>query len=120
MSQASSKSSRQASIERNTKETQIKVDVNLDGTGVLNVETGLPFLDHMLDQIARHGLIDLSMTISGYYLAFLREDTILIGFLILGVDIIHTFVVTILLLVGNYKDGDGGYITYPGQILKQN
>ncbi|MFL2912920.1 MAG: hypothetical protein ACJZ5X_05625 [Opitutales bacterium] len=67
-----------------------------------------------------HGLIDLSMTISGYYLAFLREDTILIGFLILGVDIIHTFIVTILLLIGNYKDGDGDYITYPGQILKQN
>ena len=65
MSQASSKSSRQASIERNTKETQIKVDVNLDGTGVLNVETGLPFLDHMLDQIARHGLIDLSVLAQG-------------------------------------------------------
>ena len=65
MSQASSKSSRQASIERNTKETQIKVDVNLDGTGVLNVETGLPFLDHMLDQIARHGLIDLSVLARG-------------------------------------------------------
>ena len=57
--------SRSASVERNTKETQITVAVNLDGTGQLDVETGLPFLDHMLDQIARHGLIDLTIKAQG-------------------------------------------------------
>ena len=58
-------SPRQASVERNTKETQISVSVNLDGTGQLEVDTGLPFLDHMLDQVARHGLIDLSIKAVG-------------------------------------------------------
>ena len=58
-------SSRQATVERNTKETQIKVSVNLDGTGDLRCETGLPFLDHMLDQVARHGLIDLDIKAVG-------------------------------------------------------
>ena len=62
---APSDNSRQASVERNTKETQISISVNLDGTGKLDVETGLPFLDHMLDQIARHGLIDLSIIAKG-------------------------------------------------------
>ncbi len=57
--------SRQASVERNTKETQIAITVNLDGTGQLEVDTGLPFLDHMLDQLARHGLIDLSIKAVG-------------------------------------------------------
>jgi len=56
---------RTASVERNTKETQISVAVNLDGTGELEVDTGLPFLDHMLDQIARHGLIDISVKAVG-------------------------------------------------------
>tara|TARA_B110000858_G_scaffold134187_1_gene152529 strand:- start:31647 stop:32312 length:666 start_codon:yes stop_codon:yes gene_type:complete len=56
---------RTASVERNTKETQISVAVNLDGTGKLEVDTGLPFLDHMLDQIARHGLIDISVKAVG-------------------------------------------------------
>ena len=56
---------RQASIERNTNETQISVSVNLDGTGKLNCDTGLPFLDHMLDQIARHGLIDIEVNAVG-------------------------------------------------------
>jgi len=56
---------RKASIERNTKETQITVTVNLDGTGVLEAETGLPFLEHMLDQIARHGLIDIQVKAAG-------------------------------------------------------
>lgn len=56
---------RTASVERNTKETQISVAVNLDGTGKLEVETGLPFLDHMLDQVARHGLIDISVKAVG-------------------------------------------------------
>jgi len=57
--------SRQATVVRNTKETQISVTVNLDGTGVLEISTGLPFLDHMLDQVARHGLIDLKITAVG-------------------------------------------------------
>ncbi|MCH2357573.1 MAG: imidazoleglycerol-phosphate dehydratase, partial [Pseudomonadales bacterium] len=56
---------RQASVERNTRETQIAVSVNLDGSGQLEVDTGLPFFDHMLDQIARHGLIDLSIKAVG-------------------------------------------------------
>jgi imidazoleglycerol-phosphate dehydratase len=56
---------RTATVERNTKETQISVTVNLDGSGELSVETGLPFLDHMLDQIARHGLIDISIKANG-------------------------------------------------------
>lgn len=56
---------RQASIERNTNETQISVSVNLDGTGKLKCDTGLPFLDHMLDQIARHGLIDIDVKAIG-------------------------------------------------------
>ena len=56
---------RTASVERNTKETQISVAINLDGSGELEVDTGLPFLDHMLDQIARHGLIDISVKAVG-------------------------------------------------------
>ena len=48
-----------ASVERNTSETQIKVSVNLDGTGKAQFDTGMPFLEHMLGQIARHGLVDL-------------------------------------------------------------
>lgn len=56
---------RKASIERNTKETQITVTVNLDGTGVLEADTGLPFLEHMLDQIVRHGLIDIQVKAAG-------------------------------------------------------
>ena len=58
-------SPRQATVERNTTETQITVTLNLDGSGQLDVETGLPFLDHMLDQIARHGLIDLRVKATG-------------------------------------------------------
>jgi imidazoleglycerol-phosphate dehydratase len=56
---------RSAKVERNTNETQISVAINLDGTGKLQCETGLPFLDHMLDQIARHGLIDIEINAKG-------------------------------------------------------
>ena len=56
---------RTASIERNTKETEISVHVNLDGSGKSDISTGLRFFDHMLDQIARHGLIDLKLICKG-------------------------------------------------------
>ena len=56
---------RTAEIERNTLETQIRVKLNLDGTGDAKFETGIPFLEHMLDQVARHGLIDLEIKASG-------------------------------------------------------
>ena len=58
-------SSRRAEISRNTKETQITLSVNLDGTGVSRLNTGLPFLEHMLEQVARHGLIDLTLEAKG-------------------------------------------------------
>jgi len=57
--------SRNSSVERNTKETQIKINLNLDGTGISKLESGIGFLDHMLDQIARHGLIDLEVQAKG-------------------------------------------------------
>jgi imidazoleglycerol-phosphate dehydratase len=56
---------RVAEVVRNTSETQIRVKVNLDGTGQQKLATGVPFLDHMLDQIARHGLIDLEVEAQG-------------------------------------------------------
>ncbi len=56
---------RTAEVTRNTGETQIRVAVNLDGTGAQKLDTGVPFLDHMLDQIARHGLIDLQVEAKG-------------------------------------------------------
>jgi len=65
MSALAPPSMRHATVERNTKETQITVTVKLDGSGQLDVETGLPFLDHMLDQIARHGLIDMTIRATG-------------------------------------------------------
>lgn len=58
-------SERTAQVERNTLETQIRVSVNLDGTGQSHFVTGVPFLDHMLDQVARHGLIDLNIEANG-------------------------------------------------------
>ncbi len=56
---------RQAEISRNTLETQVTVRVNLDGTGQSHLSTGIGFLDHMLDQVARHGMIDLDVEARG-------------------------------------------------------
>lgn len=56
---------RTATVTRDTLETQITVKVNLDGTGTASFDTGIPFLEHMLDQIARHGLIDLDIKANG-------------------------------------------------------
>lgn len=56
---------RTAEVERNTLETRIRVRLNLDGTGATAFKTGVPFLDHMLEQIARHGLIDLEIDAEG-------------------------------------------------------
>ena len=58
-------SQRTAAVSRTTNETQIRVAINLDGTGQQKLHTGVPFLDHMLDQIARHGLIDLDIEAVG-------------------------------------------------------
>ncbi len=56
---------RQAQVTRNTLETQITIDLNLDGKGSTAMKTGIPFLEHMLDQIARHGMIDFDITAKG-------------------------------------------------------
>ena len=56
---------RTAHVVRNTSETQIEITLNLDGTGVAQLDSGVPFLDHMLDQIARHGLMDLTVKAKG-------------------------------------------------------
>ncbi len=56
---------RSAKVTRNTLETQISVELNLEGTGKASFETGLPFLDHMLDQVARHGLLDMNIIAKG-------------------------------------------------------
>lgn len=56
---------RTATVQRSTAETQISVTVDLDGTGKSSLSTGVPFLDHMLDQIARHGMIDLEVSAKG-------------------------------------------------------
>ena len=58
-------SKRSATVERNTLETQIQVSINLDGTGQCKLDTGLPFLEHMLDQVARHGLVDIEINAKG-------------------------------------------------------
>ncbi len=59
------KSDRTAKVTRDTKETQIKLSLNLDGTGASTLATGLPFFEHMLTQVARHGLIDLDIAAKG-------------------------------------------------------
>ena len=56
---------RKAEIQRDTKETQIRVAVDLDGTGKASLASGIPFLDHMLDQLARHGALDLDLDAKG-------------------------------------------------------
>ncbi len=58
-------SARTACIQRDTRETQIEVEVDLDGKGCAELETGLPFLEHMLDQVARHGMLDLRVKATG-------------------------------------------------------
>ena len=58
-------SNRSATIKRDTKETQIEVSINLDGTGRVELDVGVPFLEHMLDQIARHGMFDLTVKAKG-------------------------------------------------------
>lgn len=58
-------SARTACIQRDTRETQIEVEVDLDGKGCSELETGLPFLEHMLDQVARHGMLDLRVKATG-------------------------------------------------------
>lgn len=56
---------RKASLERNTKETKITVAVNIDGKGKADISTGIGFLDHMLEQVARHSLMDITLTVKG-------------------------------------------------------
>ena len=56
---------RNSEVTRNTKETQIRVKLELDGTGAIRLQTGLPFLEHMLEQVARHGLLDLEIEAKG-------------------------------------------------------
>ncbi|MDM8566557.1 imidazoleglycerol-phosphate dehydratase HisB [Candidatus Halobeggiatoa sp. HSG11] len=58
-------SKRSANIQRNTQETQIAIQINLDGDGKSNLNTGIPFLEHMLEQVARHGIIDLEINAKG-------------------------------------------------------
>ena len=65
MDKAQASGARRATIERNTNETRIRVAVNLDGTGVYDVKTGIGFLDHMLEQLSRHSLMDLTVLAEG-------------------------------------------------------
>ncbi|MGJ8669117.1 MAG: imidazoleglycerol-phosphate dehydratase HisB [Oceanococcus sp.] len=58
-------SSRQATVVRDTRETQIQVDLCLDGSGQVDLDTGVPFFDHMLDQVVRHGALDLKLKAQG-------------------------------------------------------
>ena len=65
MKTAKANSQRKVSIHRKTKETEIRVSLNLDGTGISKIATGLPFLDHMLELFAKHGLFDLEISCKG-------------------------------------------------------
>jgi len=65
MTTQSNLSERRAQVQRKTRETQISLDLNLDGTGDSQLQCQLPFLEHMLDQVARHGMIDLSLDARG-------------------------------------------------------
>ena len=65
MPKAPEQRARQASVERKTRETQIRASVGLDGTGLYKVSTGIGFLDHMLEQLSRHSLIDLELEAKG-------------------------------------------------------
>ena len=65
MNAPAASAARTARVERNTRETRIVVEVGLDGTGRADLDTGVPFLDHMLDQVARHGMIDLAVKAKG-------------------------------------------------------
>ena len=56
---------RTSSVQRNTKETKISLDLNLDGSGIARLHTGIGFFDHMLDGFARHGLFDLTVKVDG-------------------------------------------------------
>ena len=66
---------RKVVVNRDTSETQIAIELNLDGTGKTEFDTGLPFLEHMLDQIGRHGMIDLS-TVSYTHLTLPTSDLV--------------------------------------------
>jgi len=65
MNAPAASAARTARVERNTRETKIAAEVGLDGTGRADLDTGVPFLDHMLDQVARHGMIDLAVKAKG-------------------------------------------------------
>jgi len=65
-----------------------------------------------------HGLFDLGMTVGAFLL--LITGHLLYGYLLLGVDMIHTFIITIMLLTGTYRDGHGLIVAYPGQFENQN
>ena len=54
-----------ATVKRETKETNINIELNLDGTGIASLDTGLPFLEHMLEQVAKHGMFDLKIKAKG-------------------------------------------------------
>ncbi len=56
---------RTAKIARNTKETQISVEINLDGKGVYKVDTGIGFLNHMIEQLSHHSLVDINLEVKG-------------------------------------------------------
>ena len=59
---------RSASVSRNTNETKIEISINLDGQGSAKLNTGIGFLDHMLDQVARHGMFDLEVTAKAIFI----------------------------------------------------